>query len=173
MTGLVPAGLALVALAGFAVAAAGPARADGQAGAVALSPFDVADPAIGFLEPALRHAVQQAAEAAGAEGVSLTVTSGWRSPEFQQRLLDDAVVAHGSLEAARRYVQTPQGSRHVTGRAVDIGGIFAEVWLASNGARFGLCRIYANEPWHFELAAGPDGVCPPLLPDASFPEPAA
>ena len=146
------------------VIAAGAAQADTQA----LSPFDVADPAIGNLEPRLLAAVQQAATAAAADGVTMTVTSGWRSPEFQQQLLDDAVVTYGSLPAARQYVQTPQLSRHVTGEAVDIGGFGADDWLIANGARFGLCRIYANELWHFELAADAAGNCPPLRPDASW-----
>lgn len=140
------------------------ANADVQA----LSPYDVANPAVGYLDPALLRAVQQAADAAAADGITMTITSGWRSPEFQQQLLDDAVAAYGSVAAARQYVQTPQASRHVTGQAVDIGGYGADDWLIAHGARFGLCRIYANELWHFELAADAAGVCPPLRPDASF-----
>lgn len=27
-------------------------------------------------------------------------------------------------------------------------------WLARHGAAFGLCRVYRNEPWHFELRDG-------------------
>ena len=148
------------------VAGGGPARAD----VAAVAPYDVGNPTIGGLDPALLSAVQQAASAAAAEGVSITVTSGWRSPEFQQWLLDDAVAAYGSLPAARRFVQTPEQSRHVVGLAVDLGGAGAEHWLTAHSARFGLCRTYANEPWHFELAADPAGVCPPPLPDASYPE---
>lgn len=147
-----------------AVMGAVSANADVQA----LSPYDVANPAVGYLDPALLRAVQQAADAAAADGITMTITSGWRSPEFQQQLLDDAVAAYGSVAAARQYVQTPQASRHVTGQAVDIGGYGADDWLIAHGARFGLCRIYANELWHFELAADAAGVCPPLRPDASF-----
>lgn len=136
---------------------------DGQT----LTPFDVHNPAIGRLDPRLLAAVQNAARAAAADGVTMTVTSGWRSVEFQQRLLDDAVRTYGSLDAARAYVQTPAGSRHVTGEAVDIGGPAADQWLIANGAQFGLCRIYANELWHFELVADPAGACPALLPSAA------
>ncbi|MCV7082947.1 carboxypeptidase, partial [Mycolicibacterium insubricum] len=32
----------------------------------------------------------------------MTVTSGWRSPQFQQQLLDDAIARYGSYLAARR-----------------------------------------------------------------------
>ncbi|MGY4708179.1 M15 family metallopeptidase [Mycolicibacterium sp. CBM1] len=133
----------------------------------ALSPFDVADPAVGRLDPRLLDAIQQAATAAAADGVTVSINSGWRSPEFQQRLLDDAIATYGSLAAARQYVQTPEASKHVIGEAVDVGGVAADQWLITNGARFGLCRIYANELWHFELATDADGNCPALLPNAA------
>lgn len=132
-----------------------------------LSPWDVANPAVGNLDPALLIAVQQATAVAAAEGVTMTITSGWRSPQFQQQLLDDAIAVYGSLPAARQYVQTPERSRHVLGQAVDMGGVGADQWLIANGARFGLCQIYANEPWHFELATDAAGNCPPLLASAA------
>lgn len=137
--------------------------ADGQV----LTAYDMADPAIGRLEPRLLTAIQNATSAAAAEGVTMTINSGWRSPQFQQQLLDDAVHTYGSLAAARQYVQTPQLSKHVTGEAVDVGGADADRWLIANGSRFGLCRIYANELWHFELATDLFGGCPPLLPNAA------
>ena len=151
-----------VTIAGLAAGTAA-ARADVQV----LSPYDVANPAVGYLNPTLLTAVQQAAAAAAADGVAMTITSGWRSPEFQQQLLDDAVATYGSLAAARQYVQTPQHSHHVSGQAVDIGGQAADQWLIANGSRFGLCQIYANETWHFELATDAAGQCPPLLPNAA------
>ncbi len=42
------------------------------------------------------------------------------------------------------------------GDAVDIGGVEATVWLSEHGAVYGLCQIYRNEPWHFELRAPGD-----------------
>ncbi|CAJ1584747.1 M15 family metallopeptidase [[Mycobacterium] wendilense] len=165
------AGLTLAAVAAMTVAMAAPAAAEKVRptdGATPLvTPFDVADPTIGNLDPALRAAVQAAANAAAAQGITMTVNSGWRTPQFQQQLLDDAVLTHGSLAAARRFVQTPAQSRHVVGQAVDIGGPEAAQWLIAHGPRFGLCQIYANEPWHFELVADAAGTCPPLLPDAA------
>ncbi len=62
------------------------------------------NPAIGRLDPRLLAAIQNAASAAAAEGVTMTINSGWRSPEFQQSLLDQAVQTYGSLAAARQYV---------------------------------------------------------------------
>ena len=132
-----------------------------------LTPFDVQNPAVGRLDPTLLSAVQAAANAAAADGITMTITSGWRSPEFQERMLDSAVATYGSFAAARQYLQTPGGSKHVLGEAVDVGGAGADQWLIANGARFGLCQIYANELWHFELATGAEGNCPPLLPNAA------
>lgn len=159
--------LTVAASAAAALLSAPMSHAEPAGDSAALTAFDVADPAIGRLEPALRTALQNATSAAAAEGVTVTVTSGWRSPEFQQQLLDDAIATYGSYPAARRYVQTPDQSHHVTGAAVDIGGPGADSWMIANGPRFGLCQVYANETWHFELSADPFGSCPALLPDAA------
>jgi zinc D-Ala-D-Ala carboxypeptidase len=158
-----------IRLADHTVAVGPPAdQGDGSlANGATLTPFDVQNPAIGRLDPALLSAIQDAATAAAADGINMTITSGWRSPEFQQRLLDDAVKTYGSVAAARQYVQTPQMSKHVIGEAVDVGGRGADQWLIANGSRFGLCQIYANELWHFELATDASGNCPPLLPNAA------
>jgi len=50
---------------------------------------------------------------------------------------------------------------------VDIAPVEADMWLIANGRQFGLCQIYANEIWHFELATDQYGNCPPLLPNAA------
>jgi hypothetical protein len=39
----------------------------------------------------------------------------------------------------------------VSGDAVDIGPSDAATWLSEHGAVYGLCQIYGNEPWHYEL----------------------
>jgi LAS superfamily LD-carboxypeptidase LdcB len=132
-----------------------------------LTPFDVQNPAIGRLDPALLTAIQGAATQAAQDGITMTINSGWRSAAFQQQLLDQAVQTYGSVAAARQYVETPALSKHVIGEAVDVGGVGADQWLIANGSRYGLCRIYANELWHFELATDATGNCPPLLPNAA------
>jgi D-alanyl-D-alanine carboxypeptidase len=124
-------------------------------------------PAITQLDPELASAVRQAADAAAADGVDFWITSGWRSPAFQQYLLDQAVQEYGSLEEARRWVNTPEKSTHVTGKAVDVGPATADYWLIQHGAEHGLCQVYANEIWHFELLTDPGGTCPPLVEDSS------
>jgi len=137
--------------------------ADGQR----LSPFDLSSPAVYRLDPALLDAIERAADGAAAEGITIGLTSGWRSPEFQQQLFDDAVAQYGSVDIASQYVASPQVSKHVLGKAVDVGPAGADDWLIRNGAAFGLCQIYANEIWHFELASDYGGACPPLRPNAA------
>jgi hypothetical protein len=162
------------ALAAVGLAAAGAAAAEGDdtaegglPGGQRLSPFDLSTPAVSRLDPALLDAIERAAESAAADGITVGLTSGWRSPEFQQRLFDDAVVQYGSVDIASQYVASPQVSKHVIGKAVDVGPAAADDWLIRNGQAFGLCQIYANEIWHFELAADYGGVCPPLRPNAA------
>ncbi|GAA1502271.1 M15 family metallopeptidase [Nocardioides humi] len=124
------------------------------------SPYDD-DPAIARLDPALRDALRRATTAAAGDGVVLHVNSGWRSPEHQARLLREAVKEYGSAEEAARWVATPATSPHVAGDAVDIGGSGATAWLSAHGAAYGLCQIYDNEPWHYELRpAAVAGGCP-------------
>ncbi|NMM90978.1 hypothetical protein B2J88_42845 [Rhodococcus sp. SRB_17] len=132
-----------------------------------LSPFDDAHPALTKLEPELRAALRRAAADAQADDVRMAVNSGWRSVQYQQVLLDDAARIYGSETEARRWVNTPEKSTHVSGRAVDIGPTDADNWLSQHGASYGLCQTYANEMWHFELATVPGGTCPAPAEDAS------
>lgn len=111
-------------------------------------------PAVSKLDPDLLVALRAAAADAAGEGISFYVNSGWRSKAYQQQLLDEAISKYGSQAEAARWVATPQTSPHVSGDAVDIGKNEAAAWLTRNGAAYGLCRIYANEPWHFELREG-------------------
>ena len=116
--------------------------------------FDDEYPGVARLDAALLRALTEAAEDAARDGVTLHVNSGWRSAALQERLLREAVAEHGSAEEAARWVATADTSPHVSGDAVDIGRADATDWLAEHGAAYGLCRIYRNEPWHYELRAG-------------------
>jgi zinc D-Ala-D-Ala carboxypeptidase len=132
-----------------------------------LTPFDTRYPAISRLDKRLLKAVQEAARDARDDGIEFRVTSGWRSKEHQQRLLDEGIERYGSAEQARRFVKTPEKSTHVSGKAVDIGPTDADDWLIRNGADYGLCQVYNNEMWHFELLTTPGGTCPTPLTDAA------
>ena len=123
--------------------------------------FDDTYPAVANLDPDLLGALRRAAADAGADGVDVYVNSGWRSPAYQEQLLEQAVSTYGSRAAAARWVATPATSPHVSGDAVDIQESDATVWLSEYGAEYGLCQIFRNEPWHYELR--PDAVdhgCP-------------
>lgn len=131
-----------------------------------LSVFDEEAPAVTRLNPELLDALRRAATDASDEGVQFDVNSGWRSPEYQSFLLSAAVDDYGSEQEAARWVATAQTSAHVSGDAVDIGPLTSTDWLAQHGAQFGLCQIYGNESWHYELR--PDAVatgCPPAYSD--------
>lgn len=108
-------------------------------------------PAVANLDPALRVALGRASQDAAREGIKFYVNSGWRSPDFQHHILQQAVTTYGSKEEASRWVATAETSAHVSGDAVDIGLWDASAWLSKNGAKYGLCQIYDNEAWHFEL----------------------
>jgi LAS superfamily LD-carboxypeptidase LdcB len=128
--------------------------------------FDDEVPAVANLDPALLSALRQAATDATDDGVELFVDSGWRSPGYQNQLLREAVSEHGSEEEAARWVATAETSAHVQGGAVDIGRSDATAWLSEHGAAYGLCQIYGNEPWHYELR--PEAIdhgCPPMYAD--------
>ena len=119
------------------------------------------------LDPALATAYTLAENDAHAQGVDLWITSGYRSWADQEWLWQDGIATYGSPEAARRWVLPPAESTHVSGRAIDVGPMAGAAWLEANGNRWGLCRMFVNEWWHFELATIPGGACPPMLPDAS------
>ena len=128
--------------------------------------FDDEIPGVANLDPALLGALRQAATDAADDGVEFFVDSGWRSPEYQEQLLHEAVSKYGSEEEAARWVATAETSAHVSGDAVDIGHSDATAWLSEHGAEYGLCQTYSNEPWHYELR--PEAIdhgCPPMYAD--------
>jgi zinc D-Ala-D-Ala carboxypeptidase len=130
--------------------------------------FDDEVPGVANLDPALLAALRRAATDAADDGVEFLVDSGWRSPAYQEQLLHEAVVKYGSEEQAARWVATPDTSAHVSGHAIDIGPADARTWLSQHGAEYGLCQIYSNESWHYELRPGSeDHGCPPMYADAT------
>jgi zinc D-Ala-D-Ala carboxypeptidase len=128
--------------------------------------FDDESPGVANLDPDLLVALRQAVTDAADDGIEFFVDSGWRSPEYQNQLFREAVSEYGSEEEAARWVATAETSAHVSGDAVDIGPDDATAWLSEHGAEYGLCQIYSNEPWHYELRpAAIDHGCPPMYAD--------
>ncbi|KZE89152.1 M15 family metallopeptidase [Microbacterium sp. TNHR37B] len=128
--------------------------------------FDDDVAAVSRLNAQLRDALRAASTAAQADGVEVRINSGWRSTALQERLLRDAVETYGSPAEAARWVATPETSPHVSGDAVDVGPWEAAEWLGRHGAPYGLCQIYINEAWHFELRTeAPTQGCPRMYLD--------
>ena len=130
-------------------------------------PLDSDLPAVSRLDPALHSALEEAQSAMEAEGSgsAITIADGWRSERYQEHLFAQAVKQYGSEEEAEKWVKRGNDSAHVRGEAVDIADAGAMDYLNRFGAEWGLCQVYANEAWHFELRTAPGGTCPPQSPD--------
>jgi D-alanyl-D-alanine carboxypeptidase len=127
--------------------------------------FDDEVPGVAQLDPALLGALRRAAARAADSGVKFFVNSGWRSSKYEEQLRREAISKYGSEKEAARWVATPTTSAHVSGDAVDMGPD-ATAWLSGHGAKYGLCQIYRNEPWHYELRPKAiDHGCPPMYAD--------
>lgn len=84
----------------------------------------------------------------------LRITSGYRSPDRQAELWQNALQKYGSPEKARKWVAPPGRSNHNHGHAVDLKYLHpsATKWAHENAGQFGLAFPLANENWHIELA---------------------
>jgi len=128
--------------------------------------FDDAIAAVVNLDPGLLKALRRAATDAANEEIEFYVNSGWRSPAYQNQILREAISEYGSEKEAARWVATAATSLHVKGEAVDIGRSDATAWLSEHGSEYGLCQIYRNETWHYELR--PEAIdhgCPRMYAD--------
>lgn len=115
------------------------------------------------LAAAAWQALVAAARSDGLASPLLLPTSGFRDPETQRRLWEDALKKYGSPEKARKWVAPPGGSPHQSGRAIDfhlggrnnsenvtaLRGLPAYHWMVQNAQRFGFYP-YTTEPWHWE-----------------------
>jgi hypothetical protein len=104
------------------------------------------------MRPDVAAAFDRMAAAAGADGVSLTVVSGFRSDAEQAELF----AAHPDPT----WVAPPGHSLHRCATELDLGPESAYGWLAAGAGRFGFLQRYSWEPWHYGYAAGP----PPCSP---------
>lgn len=119
-----------------------------------------------------RYLVARAA--AQKKGYDINITSGYRSLDRQSYLYQQALKKYGSNAEATKWVLPAEKSNHPWGLAIDINyrisGTKARqsaIWLDQNGYKFGLCRRYQNEWWHFEPLVAPGTKCPIKEPNAS------
>jgi D-alanyl-D-alanine carboxypeptidase len=111
------------------------------------------------------------ATAARADGITLLVSSAYRSYEYQEQVYNRIVREMGK-EAADRESARPGHSQHQTGLTADFGSIddsfalsAAGRWMAANAPRFGWSLSYPNgyeavtgyrwESWHYRYVGGP------------------
>jgi Transglycosylase SLT domain/D-alanyl-D-alanine carboxypeptidase/Putative Flp pilus-assembly TadE/G-like len=100
------------------------------------------------MRPDVAVAFDRMAAAARREaGLSLLVTSGYRSDAEQAQLF----AAHPDP----KWVAPPGRSLHRYGTELDLGPPAAYGWLAANAGRFHFVKRYAWEPWHFGYTLNP------------------
>jgi LAS superfamily LD-carboxypeptidase LdcB len=115
------------------------------------------------LHPKVELRFKAARAAAKLEGVTLYISSGFRTLERQRYLFNRALKRHGSYEEAVKWVAPAEISRHPRGLAMDINyprDPMGAKWLEIYGYRYGLCRVFENEWWHFEAVIVPGETCP-------------
>lgn len=93
------------------------------------------------MRPDVAPAFDRMAAAARAAGLSLSITSGYRSDAEQAKLY--------AQNPDPRWVAPPGQSLHRLGTELDLGPPAAYGWLAANAGRFGFVKRYSWEPWHF------------------------
>lgn len=120
------------------------------------------------MTPDMQNALWDMLQAANQDlGGGLQVYSGYRSPELQAQLYENALSKYGSPEAARKWVAPPGRSKHNSGQAADLkfNGVRidklpkdhpARAWLSENVGRFGLAQPMEWEPWQVEVAGARD-----------------
>lgn len=138
-------------------------------GSGALSESATADGSVHEIHPLLAARFNAAQVTASREGVNLFITSGFRTRQRQGELFAEAVEKYGSESEAAKWVLPPQYSHHPHGLAIDVnypGDQPGAYWLELNGSRFGLCRVYSNEWWHFEGVIAPGEKCPAMASNA-------
>ena len=123
------------------------------------------------LDKQVMYRFKAAQAAAKKDGQALYIASGYRSLARQKVLFANAVKKYGSAAEASKWVAPPLLSHHPWGIAIDVNYPNEPVgagWLEVNGSKFGLCRVYENEWWHFEPVIAPGWKCPTLVKDATF-----
>ena len=123
------------------------------------------------IDKQLMYRFKAAQAAAKKDGQVLYIASGFRTLSRQKTLFAQAIRKYGSAAEASKWVAPPLVSHHPWGVAIDVNYPDEPIgagWLEINGAKFGLCRVFENEWWHFEPVIAPGWKCPALVPDATF-----
>ena len=123
------------------------------------------------LDKQLVYRFKAAQTAAAKDGQRIYIVSGFRSLSKQKSLYNQAIRKYRSVDEASKWVAPPLVSHHPWGIAIDVNYPNEPVgagWLEVHGSKFGLCRVFENEWWHFEPVIAPGWKCPALVPDARY-----
>jgi hypothetical protein len=99
------------------------------------------------MRPDVALAFDRLERAARADGVTLLISSGYRSDAEQAELF--------SANPDPKWVAPPGTSLHRFGTELDLGPPAAYGWLAANAPRFHFIQRYPHEPWHYGYALNP------------------
>ncbi len=125
------------------------------------------------LTPDAARAWRAMRAAAADEGITLLIVSGFRSVDYQARLIRKKLNAGQTVSEILAVNAAPGHSEHHTGRAVDIAtpgsrplteefeDSDAFRWLSRNAGQYGFAMSYPRdnpagfvyEPWHWALVA--------------------
>ena len=123
------------------------------------------------LDKQLVYRFKAAQAAAAKDGQRIYIVSGFRSLSRQKTLYNQAIRKYRTVDEASKWVAPPLVSHHPWGIAIDVNYPNEPVgagWLEVHGSKFGLCRVFDNEWWHFEPVIAPGWKCPALVPDARY-----
>jgi len=119
-----------------------------------------------YVLPKTKEAILKMSAQAREDSVFLIVDSGFRSVDFQKRIIKDRLKAGEEYQKVINFVAPPGYSQHHSGLAVDFfpsGALFAStneyLWLKNNAADFGFYESYPEdssgyipwESWHWTL----------------------
>src|ERR671918_433969 len=96
------------------------------------------------MRPDVALAFDRMERAARAAGVTLLITSGYRSDAEQAELF--------RRHPDPKWVAPPGRSLHRYATELDLGPPAAYAWLAANAERFHFVQRYPWEPWHYGYA---------------------
>jgi hypothetical protein len=99
------------------------------------------------MRPDVAVAFDRLAAAAAADGITLIVSSAYRTNAEQAVLF--------AQHPDPRWVAPPGVSLHRLGTELDLGPTSAYAWLAANAPRFHFTQRYSWEPWHFGYTLNP------------------
>lgn len=123
------------------------------------------------LTPGTSQRWQDMVQAAAGDGVTLLLVSGYRSIDYQARLIRKKINAGQTIDEILAVNAAPGFSEHHSGRAVDIATpgsrplteefetSEAFLWLGTEAQRFGFSMTYLRddpwgfiyEPWHWSV----------------------